>query len=271
MKLLIVGRTSTGKDTLRNILEQDYGLNFVKSYATRPKRSASENTHLFLSKEEAAAIPETDKVARTIIGEYEYFATRKQVEDADAYIVDPKGLDVLTANMPDTIFEILYLTAADKETQKEMAIRRSDDPEKAVLEFEKRTKDEDDQFTDFENRIKNGSFGNEANCKVLINVQNTYDEDCLRNAAFSAYKRIRLHETMTMIAKDMAKLGIVKEKDGKIIVYMKTGEQVNQAERTYEQFASDLLADKEGFAIAMQEYLSLPGSIIDDIRITNWD
>ena len=37
IKFLIIGRTGTGKDTLKETLEKDYGWKFVKSYTTRKK------------------------------------------------------------------------------------------------------------------------------------------------------------------------------------------------------------------------------------------
>ena len=52
MKLLIVGRTATGKDTLREALEKHANMTFVKSYATRPRRFENEDTHIFITKNE---------------------------------------------------------------------------------------------------------------------------------------------------------------------------------------------------------------------------
>ena len=71
MKVLVIGRTSTGKDALRNILEEKYGWKFVHSHTTRPKRTPTEDTHVFVTKEYADSVPIEDKVAKTVIGEYE--------------------------------------------------------------------------------------------------------------------------------------------------------------------------------------------------------
>ena len=103
-KLLIVGRTASGKDTLQYALEKR-GLTFVKSYSTRPKRNPNEDTHIFIQPDQV--VPKDEMAAYTVINGYEYFATKDQVKDADAYIIDPEGLKMLVANMPETKFHIL--------------------------------------------------------------------------------------------------------------------------------------------------------------------
>lgn len=150
MKYLIIGRTGAGKDYFANALE-DRGLKLVKSYATRPKRHENEDTHIFITQEEANAI--TDKIAVTVINGYEYFATATQVNESDVYILDPRGLYVLMNNMPNTEFQVVYVTSVNNDKRKSMAINRSNDANKESVVFDKRAQDEDEQFTDFEEKI----------------------------------------------------------------------------------------------------------------------
>ena len=145
---LIVGRSGAGKDTYAHFLEEQ-GLKGVKSYATRPKRSYDEDTHIFITQEEADKI--TDKVAVTNINGYEYFATKKQVDEADYYIIDPKGIMELTHNYKDLKYKIIYLYC-DKEVRKERAISRGD-AEKEIEIFTKRCNSENAQFNEFEKWI----------------------------------------------------------------------------------------------------------------------
>ena len=44
--ILIVGKSGSGKSTICDRLEQEYGLNQVKSYTTRPRRGANEWTYI---------------------------------------------------------------------------------------------------------------------------------------------------------------------------------------------------------------------------------
>lgn len=167
--LLIVGRTCTGKDTLVNKLTK-YGYTVVKSYTTRPRRVEGENTHIFVTEQEAAAIPDRDKVATTIINGYQYFATRKQVQESDIYIIDPKGLYELTANCPEVQFEVISVTADTDKSQVE-AIERGGLKEKAI--FRKRSESENEQFTDFENVIRYNDQISE-NCHVFYRYHNDF-------------------------------------------------------------------------------------------------
>lgn len=128
MKFLIVGRSGSGKDELKRHLESQYGWKFVKSYTTRPKRTPNEDTHIFISHEEAAKIPKEEKVAVTFIKNNtdtpdEYFATMQQVQEADAYIIDPKGVKMLLENMPKETFEIIYMQAQSEEKRKEWLVK----------------------------------------------------------------------------------------------------------------------------------------------------
>ena len=182
MKILIIGRTSTGKDSLKDILTENYGWNFVKSMATRPPRTPDEDTHIFLTPEEAEKIPWENKAAWTQIGEYQYFATKQQIYDADAYIIDPKGAEMLLRNMPNEWFRIVYMKPADPETQMEMAIKRSDTPEKEIEVFNKRVQAEDDQFSEFEEHLANQDF-NYPNCNMYIEFSNTYKKKDLEEFA----------------------------------------------------------------------------------------
>ena len=97
--IVILGRSGRGKDTCAKYLTDKYGLTQVKSYTTRPKRGENEDTHIFINKSEVNNYI-NDMAAYTKIGEYEYFATKTQVQENDIYIIDPKGLYELKKTMP---------------------------------------------------------------------------------------------------------------------------------------------------------------------------
>ena len=162
MMILIVGRTSSGKDYFAERLTEK-GLSIVKSYTTRARRTPDEDTHIFVTEEEAAKI--TNKAATTIIKGHEYFGTTDQVENSDIYIIDPRGLYQITENMPDESFLVVYVSA-DPEIRRQRAIARAmpseelTDEEKAEKEkdigedFDMRNADEDEQFSKFETQIE---------------------------------------------------------------------------------------------------------------------
>lgn len=168
MKLLIIGRTCSGKDTLANHLTKKYGLKGVKSFTTRPKRYDDEDTHVFISREQAKEY--TDKVATTTINGQEYFATREQVEEADYYIIDPKGANELMNNMSETKFVIIYLRAS-VEVRKNRSIGRGDS------DFLSREISESKMFHEFETKIGVESLlnGKLKNIAVFDNFDDCID------------------------------------------------------------------------------------------------
>ena len=264
MKLLIVGRTGTGKDTLKEILQKTYGWKFVLSKTTRKPRFEGEDTHIFITKEEANATPIEDKVAITFIqngedDQDEYFATRQQVEEADAYIIDPNGVNVLLKNMPEQIFEIVYLSAISKELQREMAIKRANGDTNAGKTFDQRYESENDQFTKFEESIANKTFGAE-NCKSLMQFTNNYSQDSLEQLAFDLNCRRQMHQNLLTIVRDLKRHKVLNtNKEELIRMFIKEeDDSVTEKLLTNDQFVQVIASDDNGFTNCLRQWVSMP-------------
>lgn len=95
--ILLIGRSASGKDFLASELCSQYDLKQVISYTTRAPRYEGENTHLFISKEDAHKLyPLESRCATTTINGEEYFTTFEQIMECDVYIIDYKGaLDLI--------------------------------------------------------------------------------------------------------------------------------------------------------------------------------
>ena len=198
VKFLIVGRTGSGKDYLKKTLQDAYKWNFVNSMTTRKPRFEGEDTHIFLTEDEAKQYDDKDKVAKTIINNNEYFATKQQVEECDAYIIDPDGIETLLNNMPNTWFEIIYIQADDDAKRKEMAINRADDTEQESIIFDERNHAEDSQFEAFEHLMTNGSYSKE-NCHGIHKAVNDFTEETMENIAITLEMRRRFYKHMRQV------------------------------------------------------------------------
>lgn len=148
-KILLVGETARGKDTVCRFLQNEYGLVPVCSYTDRPKREKEINgqEHMFLTKKEARhkLRKNADSViAFTKIGKYQYFAFRENLEQADIYIIDPNGIRYLREHCPDMETVVIYVTCKDS-VAKTHALSRGDSMEA----FQKRVEDESEQFSEF--------------------------------------------------------------------------------------------------------------------------
>ena len=182
--ILIIGRTGSGKDYLAQELAKS-GLTQVLSYTTRPQRYPEENTHIFIDKVTASII--CDMIATTTINGYEYFATRRQMEENDVYIIDPAGTYELLKNCPSVPFVICYVTA-DNEQRQMKAVGRGSDSSKEAEVFLKRNASENEQFSEFEamliDPVRLAAFRKQhPNIGDLILVRNDYEPTTIQGAA----------------------------------------------------------------------------------------
>ncbi len=171
-KILICGRSGSGKDTFAKLLKQ-FGLKDVCSYTTRPRRDGEGDTHIFISENEVNKYP--NKIAITEINGYTYFATKEQLEEADYYIIDPNGIDYLHSHFPEIKYRIVYIYA-DRKIRKQRAIARGGKKEGKI--FVSRNKSENAQFSNFEKNLYKQNVtvfvNNEDNIENLKNFAKMY-------------------------------------------------------------------------------------------------
>ena len=276
MMYLIVGRTGSGKDYLAqkivelstSITENNIPINtepmtILKSYSTRPTRTESEDTHTFITKEEAAGY--TDRVTTTKIGDYEYFATADQIEHTDLYIIDPHGIEKLTKNMPDTEFQIIYVKADDDLNRRINAVKRAEDKIKEEEIFTRRNEAEDEQFTEFEDKIFNRMdteicFPN--NIKSVVIVTNDYTDQCMEKHACMIIIDKQRFQKMCNIVRECVDLKILIKSENtdnhgesKIIAHRNIDGRSIPEEHTVEQCAKSLLTDNAAFRNIMEKYI----------------
>jgi len=261
----IMGRTGSGKDHLAKMLARK-GLRNVLSYATRPKRFEKEATHVFITKEEAAKIPTTERAASTVIGEYEYFATKEQVKDSDIYIIDPKGLMELARNMPDTAIHVVYVHAPEEDRLKRASVRGGKDKAEAEKEaFIKRSAAEDEQFKEFEEFLdayveNDGAVPDEFDGYGLANVrnitayrtfENDYNEEAAREFTDGLYKYIKCQNGMHGLVRQALDRKVLGKGEGDtirtVINARGKGEMIEDV--CYDVFADILMHDDEGLAM----------------------
>lgn len=195
-KLLIVGRSASGKDTLANTLHDTFGLKPVMSCTTRPPRNDQDESHIFVDDVEAdSMIPKA--VAVTEINHARYFAMPHQVKKSDYYIIDPKGVKDITTAMPNTPFIIVYVMADE---EKRLAAARSRakeyDSNESIVE---REESENERFTQFESYLLNGRSPAiedmsdlPANVIGVSIVTNDYDWLTMETIATEVYASFKL-------------------------------------------------------------------------------
>ncbi|MFR2774767.1 MAG: AAA family ATPase [Anaerostipes sp.] len=123
--IAILGESGSGKTSLANYLEDNYGWSVLKSYTTRDKRSDSKDDHTYVTQEEFDLIE--DKVATNYYtgSNAWYCATKKQCDESDIYVVDIPGLEQLRKNYTNKHIFAIYLEV-DKDTRVSRMKQRGD-------------------------------------------------------------------------------------------------------------------------------------------------
>lgn len=99
MIVAVVGKTSSGKDSVANYINENYGIPIICSYTTRPKRKYEVDGihHYFVSKEEMAKLTSEGGIiayTKNPTTEIEYCATANSVDSDDmVYIINPDGIE----------------------------------------------------------------------------------------------------------------------------------------------------------------------------------
>lgn len=261
---LVVGRTASGKDYLANLLTKNQGWHFAKSYATRPKRTPNEDTHIFISEEEAANFPKDQIVTDTIINNVTYFVTKEELLKSDGYIVNPNAIPKLLEKCPDIFFQIVYLKPSDEKTRTEMVANRPSDNPDEIKIYNQRKKAEDEEFSKFEQQIQNGeAYGDNYDTIMIVN---DYNLQTMHNVAATAEWNRRFHKNMYPIVLSMIKHGLMELEDNKVVIWDRTNPNKRQLipiEKLIKNLGYDNQDSKCMLADTLTNWLSIMDKNID--------
>lgn len=111
---LVCGKSGSGKTTILNKLENNYGLIQLQSYTTRSPRYEGESGHIFVSKKDFDLL--YPRVAYSNYNGFEYCATIAQVSESDLLTIDPFGIDFFKkAYTGEKKVKIVYILVSEEE------------------------------------------------------------------------------------------------------------------------------------------------------------
>ena len=88
---LVCAKSFTGKDYIVDKMCKDFNMSKVVSKTTRKPRYEGENTHVFVTKEQALKeVP--NSLADTYFDNNYYYTDLESVNNKDFYIIDPNGI-----------------------------------------------------------------------------------------------------------------------------------------------------------------------------------
>ena len=183
--ICIVGKTSSGKDTVARYIEKAYGIKPICSYTTRAPRQGETNgvEHWFITSADVKEKLENEHVlAYTVLNHNEYFATLEgMTENTMLYVINPEGIEYLRAHSGDFSFKSIYVYLSEREiTQR--ALVRGDSFDKV----QERLSNEREQFSDFyENKKYDFLIVNDAGLDELHNQV----DDIMSSLGYGKIKR----------------------------------------------------------------------------------
>ena len=151
--LCIMGRTSSGKDSLVGKLCERTGFKSIVSYTTRPRRDNEGDTHIFTTADVYEQMKNDGNVAAyTEIAGNLYWTTVDQLYANDVYIIDPLGVKTLQElNLPNLRLVTVFINTPDNIREDRALNKRGDNR----VRFRERELAERQQFRDM---LKNAEF-----------------------------------------------------------------------------------------------------------------
>lgn len=93
---LVCGKSGSGKTTIVEKLEQNYGYAVLKSHTTRKPRYPNDTDHIYSDISDYMVAKENDDIiASTVFDHNYYWATIEQLNNCDLYVIDKAGIESL--------------------------------------------------------------------------------------------------------------------------------------------------------------------------------
>lgn len=150
--IFLLGKTSSGKDTVAKYLEEKYGYKPVCSYTTRPKRNYEVDgvQHYFVNKEMMSKLVERDDViayTKFPKTEVEYCAILGSVDsDKAVYIITPDGVSWFKEHCKDMDLEFVSVYV---DLPEDMIINRALERGDSEIKISERLDSEREQFDNY--------------------------------------------------------------------------------------------------------------------------
>lgn len=180
MCLILIGKSASGKTTIRDILTMKHGFHSIVTYTTRPMRKGeiSDVTYHYISNEEFLKKIDEDffvEWEKYRVGEsvWYYGTAKEDIKDADeksVIILTPDGVrDILKY---DSIKPVVIYLYSNIDTIKKRLLKRNDNNDKAEERIKRDAKDF--KYTDLlANKIVYNNDGTSIN-EVVDSVINQY-------------------------------------------------------------------------------------------------
>lgn len=144
MLYLIVGASGSGKSYICNKICKNFNKSEVISRTTRQPRYKGEETHIFVSQEQADKEFQ-NSIAKTIFDGNLYYVLKEDIQGKDLYVIDPNGVKSLKIDKSNTMIIFLKVGLIKRVVN----MRKRGDKFKSIV---KRIINDRKVFKEFENK-----------------------------------------------------------------------------------------------------------------------
>ena len=190
-RIILVGKSASGKDHARRSCNQWFGLNCSISHTTRPPRADESDgvDYFFISKEEFEdAISKDLWYEYTSFNEWYYGTLKEQFHDtSEVFIMTPSGVSSITEEDRKESL-IIYFNIDEKIRKHRMYNRKgnADSVERRIIADRK----DFESFTDFDVMVKNPTFTIKELFEIVCKYVNTDMSNKIKNQFYGqVYKQ----------------------------------------------------------------------------------
>lgn len=243
MKIVIMGRTASGKDALASQLGQ-LGLSVARTATTRPRRPNEGDTHEFVDDEAMDEIWGT-AVAHLELGGYRYCVTPETLASSDVLVLDPDGMRELARNVPDE--HVMAVRMAVDDTAREKAAKARG----GVGKDDERAAEEALAFATLDTEPM------PDNVPEIVEVRNDYRPETIDEVAHAIRARVRVHARVMDAIRECARYGSVVLDDAGRMRFAKGGHEFFAS---VDRAAGLIMSDRASLGDLLYEWLSIDGA-----------
>ena len=112
--ICLVGKSGTGKTTIAKTLEEEFGLEVIHSYTTRPRRPGENWGHIFSDRGRLFQLKRESPefiISEVYYNNEYYWSETWQYKNkgTSVYVIDPRGVEELKKNVKDAEIIVIYL------------------------------------------------------------------------------------------------------------------------------------------------------------------
>lgn len=179
-KLLICGKTASGKRFLAKLLTEKLDLKIAKSITTKQPYSNNNSDHIFVDEESFSKQEHNNKLF--CITEYNgcrYALTEDEIKKSDIIILDPLGVNDILNAFPEIMFRIVYVRGTNEDQRKNAYLQQfnTNDRDSAETAYSERSLKEEKLFKFFDNVfVQKSEKINKDNVHVAYTIENNYTD-----------------------------------------------------------------------------------------------